>query len=433
MSYILIVDDESEILEIIEMSLQLLTTKPVKSASSGNKALKVIEEEGQPLIIISDFTMADGDGLFLYKSIMERMPEVPFVVCSANPVDQLKAKFPAAFDIIMKPQFLEPLKAVMERRFKSEKATPDFVKVPVGHLLSLGVVEVDGYIRIGEEKYVKVHSRGDVFDQADAERLHKKFLNHLYVLRADAVAMTEKFESFLKRKSASSLLEKGPNEMSYEVLETALAFTKALGWDEKTVSMANATVDLTIKMIGHEKSWAKVLQKNNSGNFYGHHTSLLTVMVTVVAAGIGWTSESTQQKLIFAALMHDHFLDEPEYEILKAKNSDALELKQSAIYKQHPVKVAELARTLKNLPSDVDQILLQHHEYPDGSGFPRGLKASQISPLSSIFIICEELVHYLQDKKITYDTVASFWEENPVFLEKDPFKKIALSMIRGDR
>jgi HD-GYP domain-containing protein (c-di-GMP phosphodiesterase class II) len=195
------------------------------------------------------------------------------------------------------------------------------------------------------------------------------------------------------------------------------------------VRLAFKAVNLTVNMVKRDQSWAKLLAQKNSNSFYSHHVSLLSNMVCIVAQNIGWSSEATQQKLIMAALLHDQFVDETTYEILQQNSNDSSEIIQNPQYRQHPIKVAELARTLRGLPNDVDHILLQHHERPDGSGFPRGLVASHISPFSAMFIVCEELLHFSHGKVIDTNMLNEFWSTFPEFLHKEPFKKISLSII----
>jgi HD-GYP domain-containing protein (c-di-GMP phosphodiesterase class II) len=47
--------------------------------------------------------------------------------------------------------------------------------------------------------------------------------------------------------------------------------------------------------------------------------------------------------------------------------------------KLHVLYSVELVRAAQGLPAGVDEIILQHHERQDGSGYPRGLKADEIS------------------------------------------------------
>jgi hypothetical protein len=65
-------------------------------------------------------------------------------------------------------------------------------------------------------------------------------------------------------------------------------------------------------------------------------------------------------------------------------------------YKLHPLKASELSKVMHNIPPDVDTILLQHHEKPDGKGFPNGITHSKMSPLSTVFIVAHDLVRFIQ-------------------------------------
>ena len=66
--YILVVDDEVEICDMIEMTIVSAFHMPIEIAYSGKQALGVVEKKGAPAVIISDYRMPDGDGIYLYKS-----------------------------------------------------------------------------------------------------------------------------------------------------------------------------------------------------------------------------------------------------------------------------------------------------------------------------------------------------------------------------
>lgn len=427
MSFILVVDDEPELLEVMEMALGAITTVPVKTCASGNQALSILSSTELPLLIISDYRMPDGDGAFLYKKVLESYPEVPFVVCSGNPSSELKQLFPTAYDILNKPAFLKPLKLLIERKFADQTQRPQYVQIPMAFLLRMGSMDVDTYLKLSPDKFVKLYSKGDSFTEEDLAKYKNKLLSHLYVLRDDAAVLLKKFDSFLLQKQAA----KGQDSLDarYDVFDTVNAFSRALGWNEATVSLALKATESTMKTLLTDQPWRKILAKANNNTFHGHHVALLSTLTCMVAIELGWHSDSTLQKLIMASLMHDYYVDEETYESLHEGSYDALEIIQSQSYRQHPIRAAEMARSLKGLPSDVDHILIQHHEKPDGSGFPRGLTANHISPLSGIFIICEDLVNYSIKKEINSEMLNQFWVDNQAYLQKEPFKKIALSLI----
>ena len=58
---------------------------------------------------------------------------------------------------------------------------------------------------------------------------------------------------------------------------------------------------------------------------------------------------------------------------------DALTAEEYELTKAHVMHSVELIRAAPGLPKGLDEVVLQHHERQDGSGYPRGLKGRQIT------------------------------------------------------
>lgn len=106
LSYVLLVDDEDDILDVLELVVQTVTTHKVVKAYSGHQALDEISRSGKPSLVVSDYSMPNGDGLFLYRELLVIGPDVPFILCTANPKDQLKEFFPNLNRFIQKPYMM---------------------------------------------------------------------------------------------------------------------------------------------------------------------------------------------------------------------------------------------------------------------------------------------------------------------------------------
>ena len=89
----------------------------------------------------------------------------------------------------------------------------------------------------------------------------------------------------------------------------------------------------------------------------------------------------------------------------------------------HPGFAAKLISEGESIYPDVDSIVLQHHERPDQSGFPRGLAAISISPLSCIFIMAEEFVNRIIGKKPDESDIPAIKKEFEEYYRKGNFKK----------
>ena len=75
------------------------------------------------------------------------------------------------------------------------------------------------------------------------------------------------------------------------------------------------------------------------------------------------------------------------------------------IFLSHPKDAGNLIkRYFTTAPPDTDALAYQHHEAPDGSGFPQGMRAEKISPLSALFIVANDFSFYfLKDDEPTMD------------------------------
>ena len=77
---------------------------------------------------------------------------------------------------------------------------------------------------------------------------------------------------------------------------------------------------------------------------------------------------------------------------------------------------------------DVAQIVLQHHEHYDGSGYPNGLKGDEIEPLARILSVVDSFdamtsKRPYQDKKAINDAFAEIRrcegaQFDPIYAEK---------------
>jgi putative nucleotidyltransferase with HDIG domain len=96
-----------------------------------------------------------------------------------------------------------------------------------------------------------------------------------------------------------------------------------------------------------------------------------------------------------AALMHDvgviHF---PSQIINK---TSALTEKQYALIKTHPLRGYEIVCKI-DFQQPVAQIILQHHEKLDGSGYPYGLKGDEILLQAKILSVCDTYEAMVSDR-----------------------------------
>ncbi len=110
MQKILIVDDETTILETVSGILEDEGFL-VRTAEDGPQALRLMENENLPDLVLLDIWMPGMDGLEVLEKMREQWPHVPVVIMSGhgNIETAVKATKLGAYDFIEKPLSYEPL------------------------------------------------------------------------------------------------------------------------------------------------------------------------------------------------------------------------------------------------------------------------------------------------------------------------------------
>ena len=97
-------------------------------------------------------------------------------------------------------------------------------------------------------------------------------------------------------------------------------------------------------------------------------------------------------------MLHDIGKMELPENLLALKKSDMNE-DQLNKYKLHPEIGSKIVDNNRLLNNSIKQIVLQHHENFDGTGFPNGLKAAQILTIANIVHLADDFAHMLIEKK----------------------------------
>lgn len=125
------------------------------------------------------------------------------------------------------------------------------------------------------------------------------------------------------------------------------------------------------------------LNGNRSSDANYQHALNVTVIAMILAKSIQMSKEDAQL-LGLSTILHD---------IGKAKISDKILLKKEKLthaelvhYQQHSELGAQMIKDL-GLPGRMARIVMQHHEFADGTGYPAGLKTEQTDPLARIIVL----------------------------------------------
>jgi putative nucleotidyltransferase with HDIG domain len=116
----------------------------------------------------------------------------------------------------------------------------------------------------------------------------------------------------------------------------------------------------------------------------GEHTALHTINVTVITLLLGkrlGLDAAALRPLGLGALLHD--IGKTALPERLRWRDDGLNLAERRLFQEHVAYGVDMA-TRMGLDDAVCTIIAQHHEYADGSGFPRQLSAAELLPAARI-------------------------------------------------
>jgi len=380
---VLVVEDEEEIRELIVFAIESRTKAEIVESFSGNDAIRKLAKSSdfQVDLIISDYKMPDGNGGEIYKYLLENNLNIPFVLCSSDsPRSFPEFAGKEIFGNIIKPEIDSGIKLILSK-LKIESSSEVLKYIPAGQSLfkNLKDFPVDVYVKLSKDKYVKVFKRNDRFEEVNFLRYKKRGVRYLYISMDQSGVLINAIQKELKDIISSTGITTAKKVNT--VFEIAHATVRAYGFSDEVMELAKESILQTVRFIKREIGIA-----------------------CAIANKLNFKSESTEYKLTFAAFMHDITINHEE--LIKIQTLDELEEKKNLFarvdidnFKKHPIEASNLLINMRNIPPDIDRIVIEHHELPDGSGFPKKITHTRISLLTAIFIISHLLADEIYRKK----------------------------------
>ena len=131
------------------------------------------------------------------------------------------------------------------------------------------------------------------------------------------------------------------------------------------------------------KSMAVVLEKRDP--YTANHQRRVAGLAITLAKALGWGDEQTEG-LYMAAIVHDIGKIYVPAEILNKPGS--LNDLEFAMIRCHPEVGQEILQVI-DFPWPIGQIVLQHHERLDGSGYPMGLSGDEILSEARVLAVAD--------------------------------------------
>jgi len=318
------------------------------------------------------------------------------------------------------------------------KANVSYCKIPVKLLIKYSkAFPFDIFIRLSIDKIIKITKENDeitdILIKYEAKGIKEVYVNKndfTFFVKTLKEGFTTKFFSSDKPKSVDETLEL--LEHGHSIVSEG--FSK-LGVDELVVEMAK---EVTRQSMNLMKKVPNILEFYTQykekcapafmrGMLVGYTTSAMIEHFT-------WQSSVVKQKAVLAAQLCDISLNLEEYqELLMWEKGEVTTREISPAVFNHPLIVAEMLTTesagLNLIAPEVINIIKQHHERPDGSGFPKGFTHTKITLLAAINIVAASFIELMIINNFNINKKDRILNQIQVKYNKGNFKKACESLL----
>lgn len=328
------------------------------------------------------------------QALREKFPDIPvFGVCSTRVRFKSNEIYSAGFNGYYQSPFEEDL--FVNKVFELAPVDPDTADLKFEQLMRVNIVELEKVQKLEFNVYIYLPMNQKIILYLEAnrgidERVIKKFKENahyaLYIHRAD-------YKKYLKY--CSSLLNQS-REKEAEFKSQLSGMMKGFFTDEQMTEEESRGLLESMRSLldgledrsGSKKDLVQSVSRYASQQLTHYsHAQNVAAYCSLFGMALGIQEPET---LKLGGLMHDLGLsDLPSHLIGQdlAKMSD----EDAAKYRLHPGggKYSIEERKLAVPPMVIDMVLY-HHERPDGSGYPYGKKAAEIPPAAKVCAFADE-------------------------------------------
>ena len=130
--------------------------------------------------------------------------------------------------------------------------------------------------------------------------------------------------------------------------------------------------------------WLATVREHHSATY--RHSLAVTGLATAFGRSLKFSS-SDVERLTLSALLHDVGKAKVPVEILEKRTE--LTRGEDIILRQHPANGRAMVEQQPGIEDHVLDVISQHHELLDGSGYPYGLSGRQIGDMTRLMTICD--------------------------------------------
>ncbi len=409
--HVVLYKEEPKSREILAFALESKLGASVSRAAKFEDVVQVLLANNPVDLIICD---SKPENATLYKMLLSTGSNIPvLLLLNSTSPQQQNISFPdikilAGINLDGEPGMEKVIEIIRNEvkngNLKPTTDDPDYCRVSAELAIQVSPLQGDLYIRLSNTKHIKLFKKGEQLNKTHIEQvLTEKKIKFLFVHRSDYGSFLLKFGEDLKKIADSPTATLQEKEMlSLSAIQVLHELSHKIGFTEEVHELARESVRLVVTTLSKDFKLVNVLKAfaKDRDKYIASHSLMVAHVACGISTKMTWPSDTTSQKLVTAAICHDLSINNQELAKIRTlkelnNNTTSYTPEEITAYKSHPYTSADSLSQANDISSDVDFIIRQHHERPDGSGFPRGLNARNIAPLAAVFIVAHDIVDFI--------------------------------------
>ncbi len=278
------------------------------------------------------------------------------------------------------------------------------IKLSINHLLRFADAfsGIEVYVPVNE-KFIRLNYSQDQFVDI-LRKLQQKDVEYIYVNESDSRFIVEHVSKSLNVKTSQD-----PKTLNTNVVGTLSSAHEnikfimvQMGIDHETLKLLKAINKRSLSLLSESPTIFAIIKefKNNcSDEFF--RVILTNYIMSLVIDKFAWGSDQVKMKGALASFMCDMILNKEDFHHFREWRLSGGQLHEKI--RSHPEEISKkLKLNRSSIPHETITIIEQHHERPNGTGFPHGINGTKFNQLTAIFIVCQQFTEHLHESNYDF-------------------------------
>jgi len=371
------------------------------------KAIKENQEEISGIILDIE---SDSWELVL-KEIREKDPIISIFITAKNKrlmssIDKSKLRVQGTFlNHIKFSKFISEFEKIEQRAKSAEaKATEKKQDKPVDIKYTKVSIDVfkrglpspfNVYLKINDEKYLKVIKKGEGIDPEQVEKHNQKNIEQYYIDQADFDEYHSSMDDEIKKILEDPNLNiRDKQRVALDYADNVTYLLESKGVDEKSLVSAKQFVEMSEKIVS-EVAKSNDLVKDFLSDLRNIERGSILAMLSGLFLNKMKASQDIHQDVALICFLHDIALaGSPPH--VKEGNLELMSDDEKDFFNKHPKKGAQILAEVGLKPALLEAVI-QHHIRIDNSGFPQLPKGQKINSIAELIGLCDDFSKVLEE------------------------------------